>query len=395
MEPISPDPPAQSQGEIRLRRSNYSNLIQVASSLGVVAFHLGIPGSQAVRVTVGLFFVTAGMHMATALKQEPSVADYTWSRARRLLPEVSVIWLITLIIIAFGMGTDGMRWFAGSAPFFLQNLTPSFFDYHLPRDAVFGALWFVGALLQLQVILYASRRFWEKTQPTTLLAVVFGLGFVLRFSFVLLSGNPIRMLSVPDAGSLYCMPFCHIEAIMLGILLGRGALPNLGRRLPFLLIAVIAAGAANLWLSEGQMASDTLGYEFPLRANGSHLWGYPLLALAAASLCARDGFLAQVMDGGKCPAWLGGLLSKIAPLTYGIYVFHGFLIATGINGASRLSGLPPSAYLASLFVITFIEAALLSMAFKWAKRRIFPSPVDSRTVVISRNPLEAGSSSLP
>ncbi len=348
-----------------------SHLIQLAGAVAIVAFHTNAPGSQAGWMAVELFFVAAGMNMASALKRQPPLTSYAWARARRLLPEVSVIWLIVILALILGKGTAGMAWFAGTAPFFLQNLTPPFFDYDLPKDAVFGPLWFIGALFQLQVILYASRKLWETASPVRIIAAVFAIGLLLRLSFILISSQQFRSLSVGDAESLYCMPFCHLEAIVLGILMGRGSLPAIGRWFPLFLSAILIAGALNLWLSAGRLSLGSLGYEFPLRANGSRLWGYPLLALAAASLCARDGPLARAVDGIHLSPRSQSLLAKLVAPTFGIYVFHGLVIALGLNGARFLENFPPLVSNSLVFVITLLEAAALAALFIVARHWLF------------------------
>jgi len=313
--------------------------------------------------------VMAGMHMASSMNRDIPTCTYARQRLVRLFPEVAVVWLATLAFVIAGRGTAGMHWFLGTAPFQLQNLTPLFFQYNLPRDAVFGPLWFLGSLFQLQVVLHALRKRIGTANPVWIIAIALILGVSGRLLFAIWRGHA-RELDGTSSGILYCMPFCHLEAIVLGVVLGRGGFPGLGRLLPWCVGLIAGAGLLNVWFSGGRMGIASLGFEFPPRINGSHLWAYPLLALGSGALCAKDGPLAARLDRAKLPAWIERCLSTLAPLTYGVYCFHGLIIATGINFASVLSR--SSTGRTAVFAITLLEAFLCSALVSQLWRRLPP-----------------------
>jgi len=346
------------------QRARFIQLLQIAGAGAIVGFHVNAPGSQAGWLAVEWFFVIAGMNMSSTWVRQPALASYAESRMRRLLPEVLVVWLAALIALLAGKGTAAMIGFVVSAPVFLQNLTMSFDQLEF-RDAVFAPLWFVGALYQLQLFLYATRRFWQNARPWQFVAAACVLGLGSRLTFVLLATHHWRAIPAFTAEALYFMPFCHIEAIVLGVLLGRGALARLGRWLPACLLAAAAAG---------RISGGTFGYDYPLHRQASYLWGYPLLALAAASICAKRGPLTTAIDRLRLPPVLERVVANLSVHSYGIYCFHGLLIATGINCASRLAWLPSSASRTLVFFITIGEALMISVLFArlrlcWSLRR--------------------------
>lgn len=332
-------------------------MLQIAGAFAIVAFHMQAPFSQMGWAAVEVFFVMAGMNMASSLDRDLSLAAYARQRFVRLMPELAVVWLATLAFVIAGRGSAGMAWFLGSAPFQLQNLTPLFFQYDLPRDAVFGPLWFLGSLFQLQVIVFALKRLVSSAKPLLTIAVALCAGISARLLFALWKGDAMSPGGA-DAGVLYCMPFCHLEAIVLGVLLGRGAWPRFGGMLPWGIGIAVAAGVLSLWLP-GIGGLGGLGFEFPPRVHGSHLWAYPLLAFASGMLCAKDGLLAKWAEEIRMPEWVGNGLATLAPLTYGVYCFHGLVISTGINGAAMLGASPKGRCM--LLLITFLESLILSL----------------------------------
>ncbi len=358
--------------------SIYLSLLQIAAAFGIVAFHMGVPFSHVGWIAVELFFVLAGINMASAIDREQSIASYAWSRMHRLLPELFAIWCVTALFVVLGSGTMGMLWFIGTAPAFLQNLTLPFFDFTMPRDWVFAPLWFVAALLQLQVLLFASKRLWLRAKPATLVivAVCFGLSF--RLLFALLFGENPRALSNTSADALYCLPFSHVEAIVLGLMMGRGALPWIGRYLPVFGALALVLGALNVWLSNGLVSPRSLGFEFPMRLNYIHVWGYSILAFAAASLCAKNGPMAVAIERTKRPPRLDTGLTRLASLTCGVYLFHGIIMATGVNGSGWLSRDHAPVLRLLLFAITMVESFLLAWVFAWFMRVAIPMLLRTR-----------------
>lgn len=351
--------------QVPTQRSSYLSLLQIAGALSIVAFHIGIPFSGAGWIAVELFFVIAGINMTAALDRDQSVASYAWSRVRRLCPELCMVWSFAVVLVISGGGTAGMLWFTGTGPFFLQNLTLPLFDYSFPRDWVFGPLWFIGALLQLQVLLFASKRMWLRAKPMSVIVafVCFGLSFRLLFAW-LVSVHP-QTLSGAKADALYCLPFSHVEAIVLGLMIGRGALPAIGRLLPIFGALILSLGALNVWLSHGLVSWRCAGFDFPLRLNYIHVWGYTVLAFAAASLSVKSGPLAVAIESIKRPLQVDKAVERLASLTFGVYLFHGIIMATGVNGSAWLERDHAPVLRLVLFAITMMESFLLAWGFAW------------------------------
>jgi hypothetical protein len=347
------------------QRSTYLSLLQIAGVFSILAFHAGIPFSQAGWIPVELFFVIAGINMTAACERDRSLASYAWSRMSRLAPELCTVWSVTVLFVLLGGGTAGMLWFIGTAPFFLQNLTLPFFSFSMPQDLVFIPLWFVAALLQLQVLLFASKRVWMRAKPASVVitAVCFGLSFRLLYGF--LFGDRTGTLSESRADALYCLPFSHVESIVLGVMIGRGALSQIGRFLPAFGALALVLGALNVWLSNGLVSPRSVGFEFPLRLNYIHVWGYSILAFAVASLCATNGPMAVAIERMKRSPRVDKGLARLASLTCGAYLFHGVIMATGVNGSAWLSREHAPVSRLLLFAITMIESFLFAWAFAW------------------------------
>ena len=355
------------------KRSQYLNLLQILGLCAVIAFHVGTPFSDAGWIAVELFFVIAGINMAGAVDREQSVLAFAGSRIKRMAPELCVAWGGAVLLVIAGYSTGGIWWFVATGPFFGQNLTLLSFDYSFPRDWVIGPLWFVGALLQLQCFVFALKSLWMRARPAAVVLASLCFGVAFRFVAGLVLADETGMLSSFRGDVLYCLPFSHIEAITFGVLAGRGAFPKVGRFVALFAGLALAAGAVNLWLSDGQIGPRSLGFAFPLHLNYSHVWGYPILALAAVSICARNGSLAVALSQVRRPAWLHNGLVRLAPLGYGAYVFHGVIMAAGINGSRSLlywdGGVPRML----LFGITLVESFALAWIVAWLVRRPIPS----------------------
>lgn len=311
--------------------SQWQAILGVIGALAIVAFHTGVPGAAIGWAAVEIFFVLAGMRMVSAMERDDSVSTYLKKRVHRLGPEIAVIWLVTLGIVIVGRATVGQCWFAATAPFFMQNLSVAFFDYRMPADALFGPLWFTASLVQMQVLCLLAGKWMLRLPTFKLIAMACLTGCGLRACFSVAYGSLFRLDSA-SAGVLYCMPFCHLEALILGILIGRGALTFLSRLCIPILLMTAAAGALNALATDHRTTWAAIGFVFPLRENASAIWGYPLLALAAAAVCAvhhrMDAWFARLSLVAKCR----GMIDFLSGHSYGIYCFHGAIIASGIAG---------------------------------------------------------------
>ena len=279
--------------------------------------------------------------------------------------------------------THGGAWFLASSPLFLQNFTLPFFQY-APVDVIWGPLWFVAALVQLQVLMFAVRRQIVR-QPlavTIIAAVVIGLAFraLVSIGFGAREGE----LDSGLAGALYCLPFTHIEAITLGCLVGRGSLRGLGPLLwPLTMITAVTGLVAGPLLAHS-VAFTSFGLDFPLRSNYMHVWMYSMLALVAAALCSPNNPLAVWVRSRQPGRRVDEGLSRLSELSFGAYVFHGAIMASGMNLAPwlRAKGFHPAAPI--VIVMTLVESLILAQ-FVLSARRAVGARIDLRSRV-ARSP---------
>jgi len=338
----------------RTQKSRYLSLLQIVAALGIVAYHVHLPRFRSGWILVELFFVIAGMNMVAALERDQSIGAYALSRVRRLGGAALVVWGVAMLLMLSGQATPGLSWFTLTGPVFAENLTVGLFRYTMPTDWVFAPLWFVCALLQLQLVLFLLRRPVLRLKPAVLVGGGVAIGVGLRLAFAALAGDSLRLLSGSQANALYCLPFTHLEAIVLGVAVGRGDLPRLGRPLPLLALVVGALAV-------------TGRFDYPLRQNFAHVGGYTLLAFAAASLCARDGWPARAVERLAVPPWVDALTFNLASLTYGAYAFHGLIMASGLNAA--LAGQSPGPGMTLLLsVITAVQSFVLAWVLDLALR---------------------------
>ena len=108
------------------QRSRYLSLLQIVGALGVVTVHVGVPYCRPFWFFLEVFFVMAGLNMAKALDGDQPLYAYAVSRVRRLGPEISAMWIATVVFVISGEGSPGMLWFIVTGPVFMQNLVVAF-----------------------------------------------------------------------------------------------------------------------------------------------------------------------------------------------------------------------------------------------------------------------------
>ena len=150
-------------------------------------------------------------------------------------------------------------------------------------------------------------------------------------------GGLHRNVDYVIADTIYRMPFSHLTAMSMGVMLGLGRLQGINNYFSVIVTMVLGAGAMNVYALHGSLSIGSLGYPVDMMFNYQYLWGYPLLAVAAASLCAGDGWLAATLAKLTMPAGLERWLDRLASLTYGAYVFHGLILSAASLGL-RFSG---------------------------------------------------------
>ncbi len=318
-------------------RLRHITLLQLCATLSIIAFHVGVRGALAGWIAVEFFFVIAGFNMAKSLERYSNVRSYAFARVRRLAPEVGVIWCVSLICVAAGLHNREFVLFLCSAPFFLQNFIEPYFDSSTADWGFLLTLWFAAALLQLQIVLFIFRRYLIRSNIVVILGVSLTLTVLCQILTAEMLGGLHRNLDYMVADTIDRMPFSHLTAMIMGVMLGLGRLQGINRYFSVIIAMVLGAGLMNIYATQGSLTIGSLGYPLTMKFNYQYLWGYPLLAVAAASLCAGDGWLAATLAKLTMPAGLERWLNKLALLSYGAYAFHG-LILSPANQGLRFSG---------------------------------------------------------
>jgi surface polysaccharide O-acyltransferase-like enzyme len=340
-------------------RERYLSLLQVAGLIAIVTFHIGPPGTAFGWTAVELFFALAGFNMARGLERSESVTSVGSSRIRRMAPDLIFVWCVIAVMWVSGVRTAGTAWFLVSSPLFLQNFTLPFFHYS-PIDVVFGPLWFVGALLQVQLLLFVFRRVVVTARPIVVICGAIAVGMASRWLTAIAFGARGGALDPWLADALYCLPLSHIEPVVLGVLVGRGSLDGLGRRLGPLIALTTSAGMGIAALSRSEISFGSFGLQFPLHTSYSYVWMYSLLALVAAALCSPQNPVALWVRSLRVPHWADVSLSRLSELSFGAYVFHGAVLAGGLSLQPWLKarGIHPASPI--VIVMTLVESLLLA-----------------------------------
>jgi peptidoglycan/LPS O-acetylase OafA/YrhL len=356
------------------KRSRFLSLLQIGAILLIVAAHSGVRGTQVGQVAVELFFVIAGLNMARYVDRYQTLASFLWSRVQRLIPEILVVWCVTLFAFLLGMGNVGVGVFLITILLFLENFAEPYLRLMPGVDWVFlAALWFVAALLQLQVLLFLLRKAFTRFRPLTLVCVTMFIGIAFRALVAALHGGITRNLEYSSSDAIYRMAVSHISPIALGFMLGRGLLPKIGRWLPVIAAITAAIGAVNLF-AEPRIAISSFGFPIEMTFNYQYLWGYPVVALFLTSLCASNSCVATIIERVEVPRSVDHLVDRLARLTYGVYIFHGlFLAIVGYGlwsyGISKTSSIRIVLFVAS-GSMAFFTAWSFQQCRKWFRCRM-------------------------
>jgi peptidoglycan/LPS O-acetylase OafA/YrhL len=354
------------------------SVLQIAGALSIVAQHVGIEFANSAWIAVDMFFVLAGMNMVRVLDRDQSLCSYAVSRVERLGPQMLLIWCVAVVYVLAGSGSPGLIWFVTVGPVFLHNLAQPFFEYIFPRDWIFGPLWFVAALMQLQLLLFGLRKLLLRARPDMLLVAALGIAISFRTLFTALFAQNPASLSFHEAGVLYVLPLTHLEAVILGLLIGRGALTQISRLVPFFCVLAIGLVAINVASSPGGVREAIktalgLNFSYPLGQHYAPIWGYSVIAFAAASIAAPTGRLVVAIEKLPMPRWTDDVLAALASLTYSVYAFHCLFLATNLNARTLLTWPHAPGLRLLLFAITAVEAFLFAWVFQrmvdWLKQQ--------------------------
>lgn len=339
----------------------YASLLYIISSLLVLAVHSGISTLQIAWPIIEVFFILAGMHMVKSMHSSISTLSYAKSRIMRLIPEFICVYICCWLVFLWDGNRDFLL-FNITAPLFLHNWMRSF--YHFTNiHYFFWPLWFIGALLQAQVLLMAFRRLITRANPTVLLAGAILFNAAACGVYATLLGVSGGRLSIPMADAIYWTPFAHADALLLGYLIGAGHFQKLGRLMFPLLALTLVIGALNLWLAP-DLGLRSLGIPFGMPANYQFIWGYPLMAIVAGSVVAPSSPLARWVQGLRLPRSADELLNTLGRLTYSVYVLHGAILGT----IHLLLGTEFTISRFSLFLIIVISSWSLAWLFGYLRK---------------------------
>ncbi len=357
------------------KRSRFLNFVQIGAILLIVGAHTRVRGTQVAQVALELFFVIAGRNMARYADRYETLAPFVWSRARRLLPEISVVWCVALIAFLAGRSGAGVGVFLVTTPLFLENFAEPYLRPVPGVDLVFlAALWFAAALLQLQVIVFLMRKVFTRYHPLLLMSATVSVGIVFAGLVAAFHGGVTRNLAYASSDTIYRMAITHASPFVFGFMLGRGVLPNFGRLFPTLATITAAMGILNYRLAGSDIAITSCGFPVEMPLNFQYLWGYPLVALLLASFCAPDGIIARVVERVKIGRRLDHIADRLARLTYGVYVFHGLCLAA-LKYELWSYGIVETAYVRLLlFAVVgcaaFAGAWLFQQGWQWLRCRV-------------------------
>lgn len=347
------------------RPGRYLELLSILGTVAVIGFHCELQEFRAGWIAVVFFFVLAGVRMVPAIHRDEQTFSYGLRRVQRLAPEFLCVYLVGLFWLVWKPSL-GLKLFAASGMVFAHNWTRAYFDFSY-QDWLFIPLWFVGALLQLQVLAMIFRRWLRRLSARALFTAAVVVGVASRFLIALLVGSHDGSISVRLADSIYWTPFAHIEALVGGFLIGRGDWRSLGRWMPAIVAFAAMLGVANVFALG--LSPLTLGYPVGLPQNYEFLWGYPVLALMAMSCVSQTSFLRYWVDRIALPRKVDQLVVHVAQLTYGMYIFHGAWLVVGRWAlGSRLRTGWAHAYV--LFLITIIGGVFSAWFFEMARRRL-------------------------
>jgi hypothetical protein len=368
----------------RTPRLLHISLLQIYGTLCVLGYHCHIRG-VAFSGVIELFFVIAGFNMAASMERYDNVRSFVLGRVRRLLPEVGVIWYASLICFIVGC----QRWenglFLSSAPFFLQNYIESFFDTSMSINYLFlFPMWFVAALMQLQVLVFIFRRHLLFANVGVVLGVSLTLTGLAQALTAMVLGGLYRNLDYMTADLIYRLPFTHLTAMIIGIMLGLGRLKGFTSYFPAIAFLWLGAGLINMHAMNSILPLSSFGYPALMSFNYQYLWGYPLSALFMASFVARSNWFEVTLSKIKMPVGLEKWLHQLALLTYATYVFHGLTLTAGENGLRR-AGWPINSF--GRFVFFLLIAAVtffLAWLFQILRRRVAVDKVRLNIIITQK-----------
>jgi peptidoglycan/LPS O-acetylase OafA/YrhL len=284
--------------------------VAIAAVLGFHFLHL--PGGF---FGVDLFFVLSGFLITTLLLEEHAVSGYIsfrrfyGRRARRLLPALSVVLVLSLLLAAamFAVGNAASSRFElegiAACAFYVANLFPML-GHGLPQQLT--PMWSLAQEEQFYFVWPALFAFCFRGRPKRLAVALLLIGVAIvvwRAVLVAHGTSPARVYYGPDA---------HFDGLVFGAALAAARFAGLPTELSRFGPAKAAGPVALI----GFVASVSLFHDGTSMA---YALGFPAVEAAAVALivAAVDG-AAPLLSWGPV-VWLGSI-------SYGVYVWMGMVM---------------------------------------------------------------------
>jgi len=359
-------------------RDHWVSLVQVICCVLVIGAHSGVPGMLTVWVVVEFFFVIAAMHMVSALERRPALGDYAAKRVMRMMPDYAIVWLAVAAVMLVRPTHNGHVFLVSGALFLNNWQVPA-----APRplsDLMWAPLWFIGSLIQLQILAYLVWPWFRRLNAATGIIVCLLAGLVSRALYIAAATHQLLPGTIDQSigFGLYCSPLSHIEAMGLGLLIGNRKIAFAGWRWTLVPIGVFLFGLG--FCAAMHLPKSTLGFPITLSEYGQYLWGYPLVALSAAVLVAPAGVVSRAMNRRITSPELIRPITTAAGLSFSIYVLHASVVCALLLLLPEHLGVWPRALLC--WAIAAVATTLLSLFIKrcqttWEERRAAAEPVSA------------------
>ena len=344
--------------------------LRALAFLGVFAYHTNY--LRFGWVGVDLFFVLSGflitdilLRMKNSLPVKEFFSKFYGRRMIRILP-LYYFYLLILAIIALAVPHINLSPLITNYEHeFNHNIWYAFFYVYdfFSASAAYESTWTFIHLWSLSVeeqfyliwpllILLTPKKHFKKL---CLCAIALGPLFRLITTLVF-RHHLFPFLSSSPEGATYVLPFSQVDAFALGAYISRFDIPRPRLQLLALLLIIPIVGIITDYLVTGQYVLATLGYGLPLRGAYKEVWGYSLLNYLFAVLiyCVIRTKLFQSDLSGS-------IISYIGKISYGLYIYHYFIIAIVVSLFKKYS-LPhylgaPGVFWTAL-ILTIIVASL-------------------------------------
>ncbi len=328
-------------------------------------------------VGVLLFFVLSGflitgilVDMKENLEAKTYFIRFYGRRFLRIFP-LYYFYIILMIMMAYGFYSiefrqNRMLEYFQQIPYALTYTYNFFYASAWFKDSVFLThFWSLSVEEQFYIfwpliILFTPKKAYKKL---FIAAILCGPIFRIGLSYIY-NHHLFAFLDSNAAHGIYPLPFSHIDAFGFGAFISQYRIPRARQQFWVLLIAVPVIGFVTQYLAYGDFGLlQTLGYPFPIANGYKHIWGYSLLNYFFAVTIyavAREGLFNRFLELG----WM----KYLGRISYGMYVYHFFLIYI----VGRIQDVLPISYDAMQLpglVLSFVATLLVaSLSYKFIEQ---------------------------